>query len=93
MPILIKNNDDFNSITSSDYTSERELQEILADNPALLVNETDPPIALVKTEVNLPSTGNLGSWGFGNPVVMTYNGSSLAGKSLPNVFMFWKKTF
>ena len=57
MPILIKNNEEFNAITSSDYTSERELQEILADNPALLVNETDPPIALVKTEVNLPSTG------------------------------------
>ena len=57
MPILIKNNDDFNSITSSDYTSERELQEILADNPALLVNDTDPPLALVQTEVNLPNTG------------------------------------
>ena len=57
MPILIKNNEEFNAITSSDYTSERELQEILADNPALLVNETDPPIALVQTEVNLPNTG------------------------------------
>ena len=57
MPILIKNNDDFNAITSSDYTNERELQEILADNPALLVNDTDPPLALVQTEVNLPNTG------------------------------------
>jgi len=57
MPILIKNKKEFNAITSSNYTSERELQDILADNPALLVNETDPTIALVQTEVNLPNTG------------------------------------
>ncbi len=57
MSILIKNNEEFNEISSSDYTSERELQEILADNPTLLVNETDPSIALVQIEVNLPNTG------------------------------------
>ncbi|MBC8147750.1 MAG: hypothetical protein H8E98_07165, partial [Bacteroidetes bacterium] len=57
MPILIKNNDEFKSVTSCAYINEAELQEILADNPLLLVNETDPPIALIQTEFNLPNTG------------------------------------
>ena len=57
MPILIKNNDEFNSVTSSAYNNEAELQEILADNPSLLTNETDPPIALIQTELNLPDSG------------------------------------
>jgi len=57
LPILIKNNDEFNSVASSGYSNEAELQEILADNPSLLKYESDPNIELIQTELNLPNTG------------------------------------
>ena len=41
-------------ISSSEYDNEAELQEIIADNPELILVETEPKIELVQCEVFLP---------------------------------------
>jgi hypothetical protein len=47
------------TIQRMSFASESELQKLIAENPSLLQDETEAPLAFVKSEVNLGSSGSL----------------------------------
>ncbi|NLX88899.1 MAG: DUF91 domain-containing protein [Syntrophomonadaceae bacterium] len=58
MPIVFKNTESY-TLSPVQFSSESELQEILAENPSLLMDENDPEFALVSREVSLGNSGLL----------------------------------
>jgi len=58
MPIVFKNTESY-TLSPVKYCSESVLQEILAENPSLLMDENDPEFALVSREVSLGNSGLL----------------------------------
>jgi len=54
MTIIHQKQTGVSKISSSEYDNEDELQKIIADNPELILAETEPSIELVQREVSLP---------------------------------------
>jgi len=44
------------ALNMESYSAERELQEIIANNPSILMRESDPELFLVQRELTLPGT-------------------------------------
>jgi hypothetical protein len=59
MPILLKNGAGNLVIQSARFADEAELQNVLAQTPALIGRPSDPPLAYVYREVQLPEAGLL----------------------------------
>lgn len=59
MAIVLKNQGSAQAIQRVAFSNEAELQKLLEDNPSLLQNETEPPLAFVQREVRLGSSGYL----------------------------------
>lgn len=59
MPVVIKTDKIAEVVSSTPFLNEEELQELLASHPALLGQESDPPLAFVAREVDLAEAGLL----------------------------------
>ena len=54
MTIIHQKQNEVSKMYSSEYDNEDELQQIISDNPELILTETEPNIELVQREVSLP---------------------------------------
>ena len=54
MTIIHQKQNEVSKMYSSEYDNEDELQQIISDNPELILSETEPNIELVQREVSLP---------------------------------------
>lgn len=59
MPILLKTPTGNLVVDSAQFLNEAELETVLAETPALLARPSDPPLALVQRQVDLPQAGLL----------------------------------
>lgn len=59
MAVVLRSKGNAEPIHRIPFSNEAELQTLLANNPSLLQNDTEPALALVKREVNLGSSGFL----------------------------------
>jgi hypothetical protein len=59
MAVILGSQGSAEAIQRVPFSSEAELQRLLADNPSLLQDEAESPLAFVKSEVNLGSSGYL----------------------------------
>jgi len=70
MEILIRNenNDDWQLVTSADYSAETELQNLLSESPELInigeIREGAPPPVVAVRDVGLPYSGKTDSLAF-----------------------------
>src|SRR5262249_49321153 len=59
MPVIVKNGSIAESVFPFAFPVETGLQELLAQHPELLRQESDPPIAFIAREVDLGEAGSL----------------------------------
>jgi hypothetical protein len=59
MPILLKTATGDLVVDLAEFANESELESVLADTPSLLVRPSDPPLAFVHRQVDLPEAGLL----------------------------------
>lgn len=57
MAICIVTHHDMKKLNTLSYENERELEEIVAANPYLLIAEDEPELTLIRKQVNLPGVG------------------------------------
>ncbi|KJS11857.1 MAG: hypothetical protein VR67_11795 [Peptococcaceae bacterium BRH_c8a] len=59
VPIIYKQTAKSTKLMPQDFDSENELQQILAESPELLMDDSEPPVYLVQREVPLGNAGYL----------------------------------
>lgn len=59
MAVVLKSQGSGEAIARTTFENEDELQRLLAENPSLLQDESEAPLAFVKREVNLGTAGSL----------------------------------
>lgn len=59
MPIIFKTGDNKAAVRICEYANEYELQDLIAENPELLMADDEPSVVLVQRELNLLNAGSL----------------------------------